>query len=99
MTDHAQLTVNFARLVETSGHIQSAIGSLRSQLSQLEADAAPLVATWSGEAKLAYEQRQATWRQASAELSAMLESIKRGLDESIADYQRTEKHNVGLFTS
>ena len=99
MTDHAQLTVNFARLVETSGHIQSAIGSLRSQLSQLESDAAPLVATWSGEARAAYEQRQATWRQASAELTIMLESIKRGLDESIADYQRTEKHNVGLFTS
>jgi WXG100 family type VII secretion target len=98
MTDHAQLTVNFARLVETSGHIQSAIATLRSQLSQLEADAAPLVQTWSGDAKAAYEQRQATWRQASAELTAMLDSIKRGLDESIADYQRTEKHNVGLFS-
>jgi 6 kDa early secretory antigenic target len=96
MTD--QLTVNFARLIETSGHIQSAIGSLHAQLRQLESDAAPLVATWSGDAQQSYQERQATWRTASAELTSMLEAIKRGLDDSIADYQHTEKHNVGLFT-
>jgi WXG100 family type VII secretion target len=70
---------------------------LESQLSQLERDAAPLVETWSGEAKEAYLARQSTWRQASGELSAMLQGIKRALDESFADYQRTEQRNAGLF--
>ena len=98
MTDHAQLTVNFARMMETSAHIQAAIGALHSQLGQLENDAAPLVATWSGEAKQAYDARQAIWRQASTDLTAMLQSIKRGLDESMADYQNTERHNTQLFS-
>lgn len=98
MTEPGHLSVNFVRLLETSSHIQSTISSLSSQLGQLESDAAPLVATWSGEAKQAYEQRQATWRQASAELVTVLQAIKRGLDDSIADYQSTERSNVGLFT-
>jgi WXG100 family type VII secretion target len=92
-----QLLVNFARLEETSLHIQSAIQALDSHLDRLETDAAPLVATWSGEARLAYQERQATWRQASAHLETLLRDIKRGLDQSIADYQHTERHNANLF--
>jgi WXG100 family type VII secretion target len=92
-----QLLVDFARLQETSLHIQSAIGALESELERLETDAAPLVQTWDGEAKQAYAQRQATWRQASAHLSTMLRDIRRGLDESIVDYQNTERRNANLF--
>jgi early secretory antigenic target protein ESAT-6 len=98
MTESGHLSVNFVRLLETSSHIQKAIGALESQLDQLEQAAAPLVRTWSGEAQQAYQERQATWRQASADLARMLDAIKRGLDESMADYQGTEKYNVGLFT-
>jgi 6 kDa early secretory antigenic target len=98
MTETGHLSVNFVRLLETSSHIQKAIASLESQLDQLEQAAAPLVQTWSGEAQQAYQERQATWRQASAELARMLHGIKRGLDESMADYQGTERYNVGLFT-
>jgi early secretory antigenic target protein ESAT-6 len=98
MTETGRLSVNFVRLLETSSHIHATIGALNTQLDQLESEAAPLVATWSGDAKQAYQERQATWRQASAELVTMLQAIKRGLDDSIADYQSTEKSNVGLFT-
>ena len=45
--------------------------------------------SWGGEAKLAYQDRQATWRQASGELTLMLGQIKRALDESVLDYQAT----------
>jgi WXG100 family type VII secretion target len=92
-----QLLVDFARLQETSLHIQSAIRALESELERLESDAAPLVQTWDGEAKHAYAERQATWRQASAHLSTMLREIRRGLDESIVDYQNTERRNANLF--
>jgi 6 kDa early secretory antigenic target len=92
-----QLVVNFVRLQETSAHIQATLGVLDSELARLEADAAPLVATWSGEARQAYQERQATWRQAAGQLKAMLGDIKRGLDESIADYQHTERRNTELF--
>ena len=95
--DDTALVVNFARLQETSGHIQTAIGAMDAQLDQLERDAAPLVQAWSGDAKQAYHERQQTWRRASAELTALLREIKRALDESIADYQATEARNTSLF--
>jgi 6 kDa early secretory antigenic target len=92
-----QLLVNFARLQETSAHIQSTIQALDAELDRLEADAAPLVQTWDGEARQAYAERQATWRQASANLATMLRDIKRSLDESVVDYQTAESRNANLF--
>ncbi|GIJ26500.1 hypothetical protein Vqi01_16620 [Micromonospora qiuiae] len=95
--EHGVLVVNFAALQQASADIQRASNTLESQLGQLERDAAPLVATWSGEAQQAYEQRQSRWRNASQDLQAMLRDIKVAVDESAADYLDTEKKNVGLF--
>src|SRR5690606_6048939 len=91
------LVVNFGALQQASADIQKAVNALDRQLSQLEQDAAPLVATWSGEAKEAYEVRQARWRQASQDLQAMLRDIKVALDESAAEYLNAEKSNTALF--
>ena len=98
MTNAGQLSIDFKRLLETSGHINQAIVALRSQLDDLEQAAAPLVQTWSGDARQAYLQRQNTWRQTSADLAGMLQAIKRNLDECMVDYQGMERSNVGLFT-
>ena len=97
MTDGV-LVVNFAALQQASGDIQRALNTLESQLNQLERDAAPLVASWDGEAKQSYDQRQAKWRQASQDLQAMLRDIKIALDGSAADYLSTEKRNTSLFS-
>jgi 6 kDa early secretory antigenic target len=91
------LLVNVARLRETSGHIQAAVNSLLSQLSQLESDARPLVASWSGQAREAYQERQGTWREASSDLVSMLSQIRGALDESASDYENTEQRNASLF--
>ncbi|SCL24494.1 WXG100 family type VII secretion target [Micromonospora nigra] len=94
--DHV-LVVNFAALQQASADIQRAMNTLDSQLGQLERDAAPLVATWTGDAQAAYEQRQARWRNASQDLQAMLRDIKLAVGDSATDYLDTEKKNVGLF--
>ena len=91
------LVVNFAALQAASGHIQQAISTIDTQLAQLEADATPLVQSWTGEAREAYQSRQTAWRQASTALSAMLQEIKRALDDSAADYADTERRNANLF--
>ncbi|MEH1012338.1 WXG100 family type VII secretion target [Micromonospora sp. CPCC 206060] len=91
------LVVSFSALQQASADIQKALNSLQTQLGQLERDAAPLVASWEGEARQAYEQRQAKWRSASQDLQAMLRDIKLAVDESAADYLHTEKRNVNLF--
>jgi WXG100 family type VII secretion target len=91
------LVVSFPALQQASADIQKALSSLDSQLGQLERDAAPLVATWAGDAKEAYQQRQLRWRSAAQDLQAMLRDIKLALDESAADYLSTEKKNTSLF--
>lgn len=98
MSADQPLSVNFVRMAETSSHIGRTIETMSKQLDDLERHAAPLVATWSGEARAAYDERQRTWRQASAELITTLAAIKRALDESMADYEATERQNVRLFT-
>jgi WXG100 family type VII secretion target len=91
------LVVQFGALQQASGSIQSALNTLEGQLSQLESDAAPLVSTWAGDAKIAYEARQAKWRTAAQDLSAILRDIKLAVDESCASYQTTEGKNRALF--
>jgi early secretory antigenic target protein ESAT-6 len=91
------LVVNVAALQKASADIQGALTTLHNQLGQLERDAAPLVAAWSGDAREAYDARQAKWRQAAGDLSSILRDIKQAIDESAADYQRTEHRNTGLF--
>lgn len=91
------LVVTFPALQQASADIQKALSTIETQLGQLERDAAPLVATWSGEAKQAYDQRQARWRSASQDLQSMLREIKLAVDDSAADYLSTEKKNTSLF--
>jgi len=91
------LVVNVAALQKASADIQAALNTIHNQIAQLERDAAPLVAGWSGEAREAYDVRQAKWQQAAGDLSNILRDIKQAIDESAADYQRTEHRNTGLF--
>ncbi|MEV0003283.1 WXG100 family type VII secretion target [Micromonospora sp. NPDC050980] len=95
--EHGVLVVNFAALHQAGADIQRALTTLESQLGQLERDAAPLVANWTGEAREAYEQRQSRWRAASQDMQAMLRDIKLAVEDSAADYLDTEKRNANLF--
>lgn len=96
MTDDT-LLVNFTAMSTASGNISAAIKTLHDQLSDLEQSAAPLVHTWEGTARSAYDQRQTQWRSAAAELTAMLTDIKKALDDSAQDYAHTERRNTNLF--
>ncbi|GIF05281.1 WXG100 family type VII secretion target [Actinoplanes siamensis] len=91
------LLVNFGALRQAGTDIDKALGTLRSQLDQLEQDAAPLVESWAGEAREAYAQRQAKWRAASADLESILRQIKVAVDESAADYVATERAAAQRF--
>jgi 6 kDa early secretory antigenic target len=89
--DNGLLLVNFGAPQQGSADIQKALNTMQSQLSQLERDAGPLVATWSGAAQAAYAERQRKWTAASEDLANILRNIKIAVDESAADYQDTER--------
>jgi WXG100 family type VII secretion target len=91
------LRVEFGALQHASDSISTALKSLHSQLDQIERDAAPLVQTWEGDARAAYHERQARWRKSADQLAVMLRDIKRAVDDSAADYLRTEQRNESLF--
>ena len=91
------LVVNFAALEQASADIVTALAALETQLDQLERDAAPLVAQWSGAARDAYDLRATRWRAAAGDLSGMLRAIKGAVDDSAADYLATERRNAMLF--
>jgi WXG100 family type VII secretion target len=93
----SEILVNFGQLQAAAGHIDSAIGALHSQLSDLESAAKPLVSTWQGDAMAAYQQRQQQWSRAAEDLTQILQSIKKALNESTQEYIQTEKTNAGLF--
>jgi early secretory antigenic target protein ESAT-6 len=93
----SHLVVNFPALHQASADIQKALHALESQLAQLERDAAPLIATWEGEARQGYDARQAQWRRASQDLAMMLRDIKIAVDDSAADYWSTERRAIGRF--
>lgn len=95
MTD--KLVVNFAALHQAAGDIQTAIHAMDTQLHDADSTARPLVSTWDGDAKHAYEQRQRTWTQAAHDLKQMLQDIKRAVEESASHYQDTENRNTNLF--
>lgn len=84
------LRVNFGALAQAGADIQKALNELDSQLSQLEADARPLVATWEGRAQAAYAERQQKWSTASTDLKNILRDIKAAVDQSAQDYAATE---------
>jgi len=92
-----RLVINFGSLHQASGDISNALNNMQAQLAQAEADAAPLVNTWDGQAKEAYHQRQEKWRAAAADLAAMLKDIKVALDTSAETYRDAEQRNANLF--
>ena len=94
----SQLVVNFAALHVAAGDIQNAISSMENQLAEAEQTAAPLVASWNGAARDAYQARQAVWTKAANDLSTMLRDIKRAVEQSAEQYQATEQRNTNLFS-
>ena len=97
MANDGMLLVNFGALQQAGADIQKAVSTLQSQLDELERNAAPLVATWEGEAQQAYAAHQAKWRAASQDLTNILQNIKAAVDQSTEDYITTEKQATSRF--
>jgi WXG100 family type VII secretion target len=93
----SELLVNFGQLQAAAGHIDAAIGALHTQLGDLESSAKPLISTWDGSAQAAYQQRQQQWTRAAQDLTQILQSIRKALEESTQEYIQTEKTNTSLF--
>lgn len=55
-------------------------------LAQLESDLAPLIATWSGDARNLYVAKKHAWHAAAQDLTALLDTIARITAETHQNY-------------
>src|SRR6266511_2682285 len=98
MANDGQLLVNFAALQKAADDIGSAIGKMRSTLSDVENAARPLISDWEGCAQQTYNARQQKWRQAADDLPNILNSVKGAVIFFFNDTATTEKSNTALFS-
>ncbi len=97
MANDGMLRVNFNDLQQAAIDIRAAVSSLQTDLDELEKAGGSLQENWSGEAKQAYAERQATWQAASASLQNILQDIQRAVEHSKDDYLATEKQATQRF--
>ena len=97
MPDSSFLKVNFAAVQDAVGDLSRGVSALDTKLADLDRDARPLVATWSGSAQQAYNEHQAAWTKAAQDLKNVLLNVQKALDSSLQEYIQTEQGNTRLF--
>ena len=91
------LKVHFGEMANVPGHIDSAIKQLNTVIEDLERAAAPIVASWEGDAQEAYRTRQKLWQDAQNDLNLLLGQVKMAVQRSLERYRETETRNAQLF--
>lgn len=88
---------NFAGVADLHSRLVSGEKAIRDTLDRIEAQVAPLVATWSGEAQADYVATQQRWNRAEAGLIQVLQDIGRIVSSGNDDMMATERRNQARF--
>jgi WXG100 family type VII secretion target len=91
------MMVQFAGMQAAVADMERSITRLQTAIDGLEGDLRPLIATWTGEASLFYQDRQRAWDAAFAELRGVLVTARRTVAGAADNYQRTEAANAALW--
>lgn len=90
--------VDPAKLEQAAANFERHDRSLQAILSQLEADLAPLIASWEGSAQEMYLQKKAAWDTAANDLAGLLASITSVTRDAHAGYVDTITANKNMWT-
>jgi len=93
----AGIVVNYATIIRAGEDCDSTGADLQQQFDHLKDSLKPLITTWSGGAKDAYEQAQRTWDQSFEDLKQVLAQIGSALPQIAEGYKSTDKGAEGLF--
>jgi 6 kDa early secretory antigenic target len=89
----SEILVTFGELEGAQQSIQTTSANINHQLADLQRYLQPLVATWTGDAAVAYQADQAKWDRSAADLNQVLNQIAVALRASNENYQAGEAAN------
>jgi WXG100 family type VII secretion target len=93
----SEVRVDFGALGGGAAGIMSTYRSLQGTLDSLEAQLAPMVSSWTGDAREAYFQQKRKWDEASAAMAAILQQMGQAVDTAHGNYQAAESSNRNLW--
>jgi early secretory antigenic target protein ESAT-6 len=89
--------VNFGSLAGGAQGIMATYRQLQSTLENLESQLAPMVGSWTGDAREAYFQQKKKWDDASAAMALILSQMGSAVDNANSNYQAAENSNMGRW--
>lgn len=87
----SQIKYQFGAIQAAAADINSTSARINGQLDDLKAQLQPMVSTWEGGSSIAYQEAQARWDQAAAELNQVLATISRTVtsgNDAMSDVNR-----------
>ncbi len=97
MTDAGYMKVNFGAMQTAVDDLNRGVSQLTTGLADLHARNAPLISTWSGDAKDRYNERHLAWTETADKLKELLQTIKKNLELSQQEYLQTEGNIAKSF--
>jgi len=93
-----EVRVDFGALGTGAAGILSTYRSLQGTLESLESQLAPMVSTWTGDAREAYFIQKKKWDDASAAMATILQQMGQAVDQAHSNYQAAETSNRNLWS-
>lgn len=90
----SEIQVKYESLNTAAQDIRGAAAKIKSQLDDLEREVRRVASTWEGEAKEAYQQRQAVWDREANELKVHLENIATKVSQASDGYRATDQRQA-----
>lgn len=84
----------FPQLTQGATDIRTAMGTMNTRLSDLDASIRPKLAAWEGGANGNYEARKARWDAAARNIETLLTAVAGAVDRSSEDMAATEMRNA-----
>jgi WXG100 family type VII secretion target len=97
MPDSTFTSVSFAALEAGEQAFQRSYAQLTETISTLESQLNTNLALWAGNAQTAYHQAQAVWKNAEANMAAVMQQLGVVTGTANANYQATESANAQMW--
>ncbi|MBB5940039.1 WXG100 family type VII secretion target [Streptomyces zagrosensis] len=91
------LLVTYETVTTAANDVRTTANTLKTELDELHRRVEQVVATWEGDAQIAFHETQTQWNTSVNELTNTLQQIARALDDATDGYRATDKAAASQF--